>query len=369
MAQPAKGKAPASDKFMMPDEMKPLLALSKREPIQAAVGITADGEGVILLHKKLKAKKVLAVLKATASKEKVPLAASSLRFGKAEVDTDYDPGMVRFFLNKDAPGAMRIKLLEVIKRVPYQKVELNTDTSFEDEGEDDESEAQETPTATAPPTPPEAPPMDVGTLTRALAALVQRIPQASLTADEKTRLVKLATDGNAFIKAGDLSAAGNCIAQLRQGLDAAGGAAPGGSAGTPGQSQPKGDVVKLAQAMLLWNSTRGYVAQQVKKLQETILEATSTQPNFGDIQSNITNLEAMLEVLDDSLTVKLNELRGTQDAEVKRKLSDEARGIVEGFQKYVAEDQLMNDIDTNGFLPLDIKARVTATLEAVHKTI
>ncbi len=141
MAMAAKTKEPASDSIMAADKMKPLLALSKREPVHAAIGLTADGEGVILLDKKLKPKKVLALLKANAAKAKLQLQPSSLRFGKAEVDTDYDPGMVRFFLNKEAPGNMRAKLVEVVKRIPYQKVELNTDSSFEEEPED---EAQET---------------------------------------------------------------------------------------------------------------------------------------------------------------------------------------------------------------------------------
>jgi len=144
MAQAAKAKAPSSDSIMEPGAMKPLLALSKREPVHAAVGITADGEGVILLDKKMKSKKVLATLKASAAKAKIQLQPSTLRFGRAEVDTDYDSGMVRFFLNKEAPGNMRVKLLEVVKRVPYQKVELNVDPSFEEESEEDAAEDQAT---------------------------------------------------------------------------------------------------------------------------------------------------------------------------------------------------------------------------------
>ena len=132
-----KSKGPASDSFMTADKMKPLLALSKREPVQAAFGLTTDGDGVLLLDKKMKPKKVLSVLKATAGKSKIQLQPSTLRFGKAEVDTDYDSGMVRFFINKEAPGNMRSKLVEVVKRIPYQKVELNVDPSLEDEPEED----------------------------------------------------------------------------------------------------------------------------------------------------------------------------------------------------------------------------------------
>ena len=44
-------KAPTSDAIMTPEKMKPLLALSKQEPVQAAIGLTADGDGLILFDK------------------------------------------------------------------------------------------------------------------------------------------------------------------------------------------------------------------------------------------------------------------------------------------------------------------------------
>ncbi len=147
------------------------------------------------------------------------------------------------------------------------------------------------------------------------------------------------------------------------------GADSGTGGGATNGAVPKGQVIRLAQAMIVWNNTRTYVAQQVKQLQDTILEATSTQPNFDEIKANISNLEAVLEGLDDNLTVKLNQLRDNYENEAKDKISQEARGLVAKMQKFAAEDQLMNDIDNNGFVTLDIKARVTASLDEVMKTI
>src|SRR5262249_22608691 len=129
MALQTKAKATAADSIMTPDQMKPMLALSKKEPVQAAIGLTSDGEGLIVLHKKARTKKVMSMLRQKAGKAKVQLNGGSLRFGRAEVDTEYDPGMVRFFVNKDAPGNMRARLVEVVKRIPYQKVEINVDPS------------------------------------------------------------------------------------------------------------------------------------------------------------------------------------------------------------------------------------------------
>jgi outer membrane protein OmpA-like peptidoglycan-associated protein len=130
----------ATDTIMSPAEMKPLLMLSKHQPVSAVVGMTKDKDGVILLSRRLKPKKLLVQLKADARKAKVDLDITSLRFGKAEVDTDKDSGLVMFTVNKDAPGALRMKLLELIKRVPLAKVEIDVDAKIEAEPEDDDEQ-------------------------------------------------------------------------------------------------------------------------------------------------------------------------------------------------------------------------------------
>ena len=130
----------ATDDIMSPAEMKPLLMLSKHQPVSAVVGMTKDKDGVILLSRRLKPRKLLAQLKADARKAKVDLDITSLRFGKAEVDTDKDSGLVMFTVNKDAPGALRMKLLELIKRVPLAKVEIDVDAKIEDQPEDDDEQ-------------------------------------------------------------------------------------------------------------------------------------------------------------------------------------------------------------------------------------
>jgi hypothetical protein len=302
MAMAAKNKEPASDSIMAPDKMKPLLALSKREPVQAAIGLTADGEGVILLDKKLKPKKLLALLKASAAKQRIQLQPSTLRFGKAEVDTDYDPGMVRFFVNKDPPGNMRVKLVEVVKRIPYQKVELNVDVAFEEELDDDQLKAAyetrmgaleprmlgqlqaqrgdvskiravsgfvsekaaggdfeaalkgldtlekllDPVEPAAPPPPPEPParpaarPADPAALAKAIAALARRIPEIPDSESEaKANLLKLANQANVYLKTNNLRYAADTIAQLRDGLtDALDGAGVGIGQVTPPSSGP-----------------------------------------------------------------------------------------------------------------------------------
>jgi len=238
MATPPKGKEPAADSIMKPAAMKLLLAVSKQEPVQAAIAMTADGEGLMLLDKKAKPKKVLSMLRAEAAKAKITLNNSSLRFGRAEVDTDYDSGMIRLFINKEAPGSMRVKLVELAKRIPYQKVELNVLASLEEEEE--EGETEETGASASAPSTPQPPPSggptapvtgpqpDMAALSHELGELIRKIPSLP-PADTaaKARAAKLATDANVNLKANNITTAVGLIGELRQLINgAAANAAP-----------------------------------------------------------------------------------------------------------------------------------------------
>ena len=134
MADKKAAKAAGPDAIMAPAEMKPILALSKRgTPISCAIALTKEKEGVILLHRKLKPKKLLAELKKEAADAGLALDATTLRFGRAEVDVDVDPGLLTLIVNKDAPGAMRPKLLEQVRKAGYKAVEITIDTGLESE--------------------------------------------------------------------------------------------------------------------------------------------------------------------------------------------------------------------------------------------
>jgi hypothetical protein len=146
-------------------------------------------------------------------------------------------------------------------------------------------------------------------------------------------------------------------------------AATSGSAKPTEATRPQSASTRLHQGLLIWNNTRSYVGQQITKLQQAIVSEMRDEPDIKDIVANIGNLEEPIDKLDDSLTDKLSELRATTDPAQQAALSNEARAIVARFQKYVAEDGLMNEIDDNGFIPLDIKPKVTAALAAVLQTI
>jgi hypothetical protein len=364
-------KEPASEKIMEAAKMKPLLALSKREPIQAAVALTADGEGVVLLDKRLKPKKVLAQLKALAGKAKIQLQPSTLRFGKAEVDTDYDPGMVRFFVNKEAPGAMRAKLVVVFKQIAYSKVEFNVDASFEEEPEE-ETEGEETTaagatTTAAPQPPPAAPPppaLDAKALTAALAQLMQAIPTAAGgdPAVQKS-LVALAMTAQGSLKAANLPEASQGIEALRRALAAAMEQAKQKGAGGSG-------VVAYAKSRLAWLAARKKVESDIETLRQSIIDTFKDDAIAPQLETSYkTRVAPVLATLDESLADTLDAATNATDPAARAKLVAEAQAIMQKYAQYLTSEPLIKDLDENPFVPLSIRATVGGTISALSKAV
>jgi hypothetical protein len=215
-----------------------------------------------------------------------------------------------------------------------------------------------------------APHPEVDARAAELRTLIQRIPTISAHGTPLfNRLLALANTAN-NIPSQNEAAKAEAIRQLREALDGAGsgqtmqGATPPDSA----TRSPRAGV-RLTEALMIWNRTRSYVGQQVTRLQQEIIAQTRDEEEADEISANVVILEDLLDLLDDSLSEKLSELRAAAEPAAKAALSEQAKEIVISFQNKVAEDKLMNRIDHNGFVELDIKPTVTATLIEVLKCI
>jgi hypothetical protein len=347
-------KAPTSDQIMTADKMKPLLALSKREPVQAAIGLTTDGEGLMLLDKKAKPRKVLAMLRADAAKAKIALNTATLRFGRAEVDLDYDPAMVRLFVNKDAPGNMRIKLVELVKHMSYQKVEINVDPSLEAETDEDapppDTAAAAPPAAPEPPPAPPPPPLPDTTetdLRHALATLIARIPAvAGEDAARKATLLKVAGMANDEIKAHDFATAATTIERLRQVLDTATSHPPAGPDGWPA-------------ARAAWQEASDTVDGQIAALQAA-LRATD-DADLHDIAEFGLNAVTANHKVPLMAAIREVDTGGPRDKLAK---------LVEAFSTHIATDERVEACDENHLgVPVSIRATLGPALATMRAAL
>ena len=252
---------------MGPAELKPLLVLSKRQPISCAIGLTKDKQGVILLHKRTKPRKLMAELIRQGKGGGLDLERASIRFGRANVDGSNDSSTVHFTVNKTSPDALRVKMIEKLRPAGFQRCEIVVDAELETEGDEDEPEDAEegtsatqsahhgvngagppasaaladTPAPIAPRLEAEAPQNtdptaeggangqgtgaqpDAAALKATLRGLSEQIrPVLAADPSRAAALVKLATGARDSLARGDLNAARASIDALRRQLQADG---------------------------------------------------------------------------------------------------------------------------------------------------
>lgn len=363
-------KTEDGDAIMPAAKLKPLLMRSKQEPVFCAIGLSKAKDGVILLDKKAKPRKVLALLKAAAKKEKVDLEGSSLRFGHASVDTDVDSALVTFTVNKDAPGPLRIGLLAHLKKAGFGKCEIVVDTALENEAEEDDAE-EGAPAAAAAAAAPAAGP-DLAALTARLTALVKQMMAASASNPNGADAMKAAAvAAQAAMKSGDTAAASMQMDTLESLLGAPQAGASGAPAapGAPAGPGSMGSPV-FAKARSTWVATRKKVESELGKLHKEMMTAYAGHGVAADLDKMFTSkVEPIMGQLDDSLAHKLDEVSSNSDPAAHQKLVQEAKQIITGYEAFLQSEPLIAKLDKNPFVPLSIQATLTASLTALSKAV
>ncbi len=193
-------------------EMKRFLIKSKQEPVNCAIGVGDDKSVALLMLARNRSPKAL-----QGDLQKEFPSACNTRFGTAVVDTDDDPTLVKFMLNK-AVTSMARRLVKTLKGTGFRKVQIlledGSPVEIAAEEEATEQANAEGGATVAPPRP------DASALAQALTALVARIAEVTDPA-RKEALAKLARDANVNIKTGNLTYAATNIELLRRALDAA----------------------------------------------------------------------------------------------------------------------------------------------------
>jgi hypothetical protein len=197
-------------------EMKRLLIKSKQEPVNCALGVGDDKSVALLMLSPHRSAKSL-----QGDLQKQFATAFNTRFGTAVVDTDDDPTLVKFMLNK-AVTSMARRLVKTLKGTGFRKVQilLEDGSPVENAVEEDGAEPTTMDAAVTAvlPTPPQVTPMpDATVLAAALTELVKRIPETEDPTRRET-LAKQAREANANIKIGNLAYAAAGIESLRRAL-------------------------------------------------------------------------------------------------------------------------------------------------------
>jgi hypothetical protein len=348
-------------------DMKPLLRLSKKEPVNFAFGQGKDPSvALLLLSKRGTAKKLDDELTTKFADAK------NTRWGRALVDEEVDPKHVRFYVNKEISGMAR-RLIKTLKGTGYTSLEilLEDETVIDSFAEPDDNAAAD-PSAAAPAPPPgaAAPAADPASQAAALAAtlthLAQDIPKiAAGNSGLQQTLAKLAVAANTALKAGDIGTATKGIAELRSSIAAAGQAKP------QAQAEAGGGTVTYAKARLAWVAARRKLESDVEALRRSLAQVYAGEPEFAGVvdakfqERAAPTLSALGEELADQLDQATNETSTLARAELVNKV----RETIDRYSGFVANDPVLTHLDSNPIVPLATRKMLTDTLATLAKVV
>jgi hypothetical protein len=391
-----KGKPPASaDDIMATGALRPILKIAKGGgSVSCAVGLSEDGEGVILLHKQMSPKKLRTELLDQADKVGLVINKQTLRCGRASV-AEGDETVLHMTVNKDVSGsAMTAALKRRLKSAGFSEIVFETSPSVES---DDAAETDQTvpglvasdPAAVAdapqggdqPEPAPAAPPepeaasaqpaqtvADLGALTSDLTGLVRRmIPLIAFDPSRQDTMKALAVTAQAAVKANDAAAAKTSIAALEKAI-AGFEDSDKQSAATAAPVGPDNSRV-LAKARSAWLATRKHVDADLGKLLVAIKTTYRDHSELAAIEKHVQQqLDTVLDALDDELAEKFDELSKAPPADRPGLVAD-AKKILERYQQHIATDSVIGDLDDNPFVPISVQKTVTAALSALSRSL
>lgn len=378
--------AAASEPGSSKADLKKLLLRSKEEPVNCALGLGKDKQAIILVSKIKQPRALLKELEQQAGG-----ALLSPCFGTAMVDADDDPKRVVLTVNK-AAGGIAAKLKKTLKGTGFTKAVIRledgtvAEAAEEEEGEDEAAAAPAAPAASPPPPPPPPPPVkaaaapDPAALTRELAALARRIPEAA-GSDHGLRatLLKLATDANVNIKTNNLRYATDFIAQLREALrDALDNAgvgvgqvvAPPAAAVAAPRPQPAAAAAASAAPprkeplLPIWRDAKDDAGEQLGKLQTTL--RASKHPLLLRIADQ--GLNAVTGRLQTGLQAALMDYDRASPDDAGAQAKVEA--AVAEFRSFVQGSKLLPMLDANPFgVKLSLHADLSRALDEIDASL
>jgi len=251
----------------------------------------------------------------------------------------------------------------------------------------------------------EAEQFDPSALTQRLTGLVKTMMQVIKDDPSRADVLKdLATKAQAAIKAGtenDATAAVDALASsLMNGrpgetndVDANAQSGPTAQPGPTAQGTPNGaeasntpndasaaaakpngaaapNAAVLQKSRAAWVAARKRIEDEIGKLHEAMSKHYDGHGFGADLDKVFqSKVEPILSSLDHSLASKLDEVGKSTDPAQHQKLVGEAKGIILQYENFLANDSLIPQLDSNPFVPLQIQKTLTATLEALKKSV
>lgn len=200
-----------------------------------------------------------------------------------------------------------------------------------------------------------------------LAALLPKIKAAATAGHPAAGDAKLkASEAGTAARGRDFVAAQALLDELEELLATpAATAAPAAAAQPPRQLAP---AVVYTQSRLAWGATRKKVQAELQKLEQAIV-AEYQGIEVPELSKGVRKLDTVLELFDESLQDALDDALNAPDPAAKAQHHDRARDIIARYRGYLDSDPLVQELDGNPFVPVAVRATLSASLQTLASKI
>lgn len=130
--------------------------------------------------------------------------------------------------------------------------------------------------------------------------------------------------------------------------------------------------VAFTQSRLAWDAARKKVKGELASLEKAILEAAKDEDPelFKEVKSKTAQLYDILGSRDEKLMDKLDEGYGAEkDSPAQLKAYDEAGKLVDDYVKFVNGSPLVQEIDSNPFIPVAVRKTLDMTFKVLSERL
>ena len=146
-----------------------------------------------------------------------------------------------------------------------------------------------------------------------------------------------------------------------------------GTTPRPEPSRTGAAAAAFAAAASTWEAVRQKAETDLQALERTILAECADEPDFPAIKANTDLLYSALTFMGGELRDKLAAAQTAAKVPAApgalRTLRDEAREIIDGYLAYIAGDEMLHDIDDNGFVDIAIGPPLTQQLTTIDQQL
>lgn len=261
------------------------------------------------------------------------------------------------------------------------KVKVRGDDGEDEHGEDEQAEGSadspgEAPDAPAVPTPgptatptPAADPAALAFKAR-LEALLPVIKAAVGSGHPSADAAKLKiSEAGALSRNRDWAAANALLDDAQALLARRGTEAPAPTAPVGRSSGTVAPAIVYTQTRLAWLASRKKIQAELLKLESAILASYAGHAVLPALTQGVRKLDKVLEVFDESLADALDGALNATDPDEKKRFHDEARALIVRYEGFLKTDPVVQELDTNPFVPIAVQSTLTGTLSVLASKI